>query len=199
MEHLEYRFYANAVASSGLIPAGAATGAITTIRDREQAHVNFLKTVIQGAGVTPVSEPTFDFTAGNGTNNGPFVGVFTNYALFLAVAQTFEDTGVRAYKGQAGNLISSNDVLTAALQIDSVEARRASRASPDAQGCSVQLPEKRSKPWMTGNFKAISPTATQAQRPIRLFYNGEDMATQAGVDIASVSSVSTNAATESFR
>jgi rubrerythrin len=44
----------------------------------------------------------------------------------LALAQAFEDTGVRAYKGQAANLMSKPDLLTAALQIHSVEARHAS-------------------------------------------------------------------------
>jgi hypothetical protein len=41
---------------------------------------------------------------------------------FLALSQAFEDTGVRAYK--ATNLISTPDLLTAALQIHSVEAIR---------------------------------------------------------------------------
>ena len=44
----------------------------------------------------------------------------------MVLAQAFEDTGVRAYKGQAGNLISNSAYLTAALQIHSVEARHAS-------------------------------------------------------------------------
>ena len=43
----------------------------------------------------------------------------------MSLAQAFEDTGVRAYKGQAKNLISTPDLLTAALQIHSVEARHA--------------------------------------------------------------------------
>jgi hypothetical protein len=51
-------------------------------------------------------------------------GTTAAYAQFLALAQAFEDTGVRAYKGQAANLIST-DLLTAALQIH-VEARHAS-------------------------------------------------------------------------
>jgi rubrerythrin len=51
---------------------------------------------------------------------------FTDYQQFLALAQAFEDTGVRAYKGQAANLMSKPDLLTAALQIHSVEARHAS-------------------------------------------------------------------------
>jgi hypothetical protein len=43
------------------------------------------------------------------------------------LAQAFEDTGVRAYKGQAGNVMSNKTVLQAALQIHSVEARHASQ------------------------------------------------------------------------
>ncbi|MGI9113912.1 MAG: ferritin-like domain-containing protein, partial [Chthoniobacterales bacterium] len=50
---------------------------------------------------------------------------FSNYRTFLELAQTFEDTGVAAYKGQATNLITSSKLLTAALRIHSVEARHA--------------------------------------------------------------------------
>lgn len=48
------------------------------------------------------------------TAKGTFMDVFTNYGLFLAVAQNFEDTGVGAYKGQACNPMSNHDFLTAA-------------------------------------------------------------------------------------
>lgn len=194
LEYLEAEFYTLAVASSGLIPGGAATVAITTIRDHENAHVNFLKAAITGAGGTPVAKPTFDFTAGNGSNNGPFVGVFTNYALFLAVAQTFEDTGVRAYKGQAGVLIPNNDVLTAALQIHSVEARHAAhiRQMRKANGGLVQGDVK---PWITGNQSNIVNNPGSAA--IQLSYNGEELTTQAGVNIVS-GSIDADAASESF-
>jgi len=42
-----------------------------------------------------------------------------------AVAQTLEDTGVAAYKGQAPRLTGGGELLTTALRIHSVEARHA--------------------------------------------------------------------------
>lgn len=182
LEYLEAKYYTMGAAAPSLVPAGAPMGAITTIRDHEVKHVAFLKTAIQSLGGTAVAEPTFDFTAG-----GAFSNVFTNYDTFLAVAQAFEDTGVRAYKGQAGALISNNDVLQAALQIHSVEARHAShiRQMRQARNTSISI-----KPWITGKDTGGIGAAVQ---PI---YDGEELTTQATVNIAGF--VSANAATESF-
>lgn len=189
LEYLEAEFYQKALAAPGLIPAGAPLGAIQTIGAHETAHVNFLKTAITAAGGTPVPKPTFDFSAGNGSGNGPFKDVFTNYQLFLAVAQAFEDTGVRAYKGQAGNLMSNNDVLTAALNIHSVEARHAShiRQMRRAQGANV-------KPWITGNDTGGIGAAVQA------IYAGEENTKQGPVEIKGINGIdiSTDDATEAF-
>jgi hypothetical protein len=66
--------------------------------------------------------------------------VFTNYETFKAVAQAFEDTGVRAYKGQAPALLPYDAVLQAALTIHSVEARHA-----------------RGGPRLRGNFTDVEP------------------------------------------
>jgi hypothetical protein len=186
LEYLEAEFYTKAVASAGLIPSGPALTAITTIRDHENQHVAFLKTAI-GAGA--VAKPTFDFTAG-----GTFANVFSNYDTFLAVAQVFEDTGVRAYKGQAGGLIGNKDVLTAALNIHSVEARHAAhlRQMRRARGGGAAS----MKPWITGaNDSGIGAVVNAS-------YAGEDNKTQGGVDITQLMGVmgkiSVNAATEAF-
>lgn len=188
LEYLEAEFYTRAVASAGLIPAGAALAAITTIRDHENQHVAFLKSTIQSLGKTPVSKPTFDFSAGNGSNAGPFANVFTNYDTFLAVAQTFEDTGVRAYKGQASALLGTGAVLTAALNIHSVEARHAAhiRQMRKARGADV-------KPWITGKDTGIGAI-------VQASYEGEEADTQAGVKITGINgqAISMNAATEAF-
>ncbi|MEJ0106896.1 MAG: ferritin-like domain-containing protein [Bacteroidota bacterium] len=160
LEYLEAEFYKQGLAAPGLIPAGAPYNAIKTIGDHEAAHVAFLQSAISASGGTPVMSPTFDLTAG-----GAFPTVFSDYATFLAVAQTFEDTGVRAYKGQASNpnLMANNDVLTAALNIHSVEARHAShiRQMRKANGFGDV------KPWITGKDSGIG-AAVQAS------YDGEE-------------------------
>jgi Ferritin-like domain len=187
LEYLEEAFYVKGVATPGLIPNAAATAAITTIRNHETAHVNFLKSVLGSMGGAPAS-PMFDFTAG-----GAFPAVFTDYNFFLAIAQTFEDTGVRAYKGQAGNLSGNNTVLTAALNIHSVEARHAAhirmmRRALGTLGASPAL-----KPWITLNQSGI---ATSAVNPS---YDGEELTMQAGVDIAALGgNIGANSASEAF-
>jgi hypothetical protein len=103
--------------------AGVVT-AVQQIQKHEAAHVAFLQSV--GATST-ITVADLDFTGGRGSGNGPFRNATTDAAFLLAVAQLAEDTGVRAYKGQAGNLISDPAILTQALRIHSVEARHASK------------------------------------------------------------------------
>jgi len=196
LEYIESEFYkaGYAAATSGTlaIPAGAPLTSILTIRNHEIAHVNFLKTAITSLGGTPVSftAASFDFTA-----KGNFMNVFTDYALFLAVAQTFEDTGVRAYKGQAGNLMSNNDILTAALNIHSVEARHASHIRQMRKANGGLVPAGVDvKPWITLNQSGIGSAAVQAS------YNGEELTTQAGINIINIGGkvISASAASEAF-
>ncbi|MCK8492521.1 ferritin-like domain-containing protein [Spirosoma sp. RP8] len=113
LEYLEDEFYKAGLAASGLIPSTDRT-VISQISKHETAHVNLLKTAL---GAAAVAKPTFKFPT----------GTFTNYTTsFLTTARAFEDTGVQAYKGQAGRLINDKDILQIALQIHSVEARHAS-------------------------------------------------------------------------
>ena len=119
LEYLEAEYYQTALDTNGLLDSQTRP-VIELIAQHESAHVDFLRSAISSANGTPIDKPAFDFTA-----DGTFSDVFSNQATFLALAQAFEDTGVRAYKGQAGNLIGADDVLTAALRIHSVEARHA--------------------------------------------------------------------------
>jgi hypothetical protein len=130
LEYLEDEFYRTGLASGVIDSAGLPI--FQTISAHEAAHVALLQGVL---GDNAVASPTFDFTAG-----GTF-DPFGNYDQFKALSQGFEDTGVRAYKGQAANLIANNDILTTALQIHSVEARHAS-AVRRLRG---------QKGWITGN------------------------------------------------
>ena len=149
LEYLEDEFYRLGL-DSGIIP-GEDEPIFTTISLHEAAHVALLTGAITTGGGTPVTKPTFDFTAG-----GAF-DPFGTYTDFQALAQGFEDTGVRAYKGQAGALITNDDILTTALRIHSVEARHAS-AVRRLRG---------QKGWITGN-----ETDVPALAPV---YAGEEV------------------------
>jgi rubrerythrin len=189
LEHLEAEFYTQAVQESAELFTPEGLAAFTTIRDHEVAHVALLQQTLISLNETPAPKPTFDFTAG-----GAFADVFTNYDLLLAVAQAFEDTGVRAYKGQAANLISNNVVLEAALRIHSVEARHAAHLRYMRRNRPSALVVGNVKPWITGKESGI---ATDAVQPI---YDGEEVTTQANVQIVNINgqNISAAAASEAF-
>lgn len=118
LEYLERNFYQMGLDTNGLIPSED-RATFDQISKHETSHVDFL---LAALGDDAVEEPTFDFTGGSLN-----LDTFTNYQTFLALSQGFEDTGVRAYKGQGGGLIDNADLLTYALQIHSVEALHASQ------------------------------------------------------------------------
>jgi len=188
LEHFEAKFYTDGYLLAP-IPAGADKTAIQIIRDSESKHVTFLQTVITGAGATPVAaKAVYDFTAG-----GAFPTVFTNYATFLAVAQVLEDTGVRAYKGRAGELLGQKVYLTAALGIHAIEARHAAKI--------------RYMRRMNGHVPTIKSYITGGNDSGVAAANGnyggatpESNVVQAGVTITGINgqSISANAATEAF-
>ena len=115
LEYIENAFYSTAL-KKGVVPSKY-HAIFRIIALHEAQHVAFLKSAL---GSAAVKAPRADFTAG-----GKYADVFSNFATFLTLSQTFEDLGVAAYKGQAGNLMGNGDILTAALQIHSVEARHA--------------------------------------------------------------------------
>ena len=195
LEYLEAEFYNNIVGSVGFNTASAGIRAsLTKVRDDENKHVAFLRTVL---GAAAVPKPTFDFTAGNGSGTGPFSGYLLNLTVQLAMAQTFEDTGVRAYKGQAPNLQSNRTALTAALNIHSVEARHAAYIREIRRVLDMAVPpsQKPLKPWITLNYSGIDfPPANAAIQPS---YNGEELTTQAGVNIVGLGGAFNTAAAAS--
>ena len=189
LEYLEEAFYYKGLQAEHLIPSTEEYAAINNIRHHELEHVMFLQTTIKSLGGMPVAKPDFDFTAGSGSGNGPFWDVFTNYETFLAVAQAFEDTGVRAYKGQAGALVQGGPLLTAALDIHSVEARHASAIRQMRYARSFATV----KPWITMGDPGISSL-------LNTNYGGEQNTMQAGVEIVQINgfNISAEAASEAF-
>ncbi|GAB3642770.1 ferritin-like domain-containing protein [Spirosoma arcticum] len=172
LEYLEAEFYNRSIAS-GIIPA-AARSYYEQIAKHENAHVALLRSAL---GSAAVSKPNFDFTA-----RGAFPGVFTDLQTNYAVAQAFEDTGVRAYKGQAPRLIPFPVVLTIALQIHSVEARHAAR---------IRF-LRAQKGWISNSDSSGLPAA---------IYAGDDNVMQGGVDVTTLVSgmgISRTNVTESF-
>jgi len=173
LEYLEDEFYRTGLAKDGLIPSEVRP-TFEMFGKHEAAHVALLKGTL---GANAAKKPTFDFTA-----KGAFGDVFSNYKTFLALAQAFEDTGVRAYKGQAGNLASNEDILTIALQIHSVEARHAGH-----------IRKMRGQPaWIVSNSRGDLPEATQ---PI---YDGEADFTQGDTDIKNLGGLALDALSGAF-
>ena len=177
LEYLENEFYKTGNGTAGLIPA-ADKALFNQIGKHETQHVAFL---LAALGAKAVAKPNFDFTA-----KGAFPDVFTNYKTFAIVSHALEDTGVRAYKGQATNLMAAEDkpLLEYALQIHSVEARHASvvRRLLNTNGFVPGV-----KGWITGNMG--SPAAV---------YAGDDNLIQGGVNLSGIAGKSDAAISEAF-
>jgi rubrerythrin len=110
LEYLEAEFYNQAVKNGAL--SGDVLAAAQIVQAHENEHVAFLKKAL---GKSAVKKPKFDFK-----------DTVTNQSKFLPTAMALEDTGVRAYSGQAGKIFDKK-ILAAAASILTVEARHASR------------------------------------------------------------------------
>jgi hypothetical protein len=191
LEIIESTFYKTGIQTSGLITDLSYIGKINT---DEANHVAFLTSAITAAGGTPVTASEFtyvDFTGGSGNQNGPFADVFTNYQTFLAVAETFEDTGVRAYKGQAPNLLGNQTYLTAALDIHAVEARHASAIRylrTLKYGATVF-------PWITSTTADSNDTGISQVDANYAGATPENTTTAGGVNLLNLPSIESNSST----
>ena len=108
LEYLEAAFYREAVQRGAL--SGKLRSFAQVVAEHEQAHVEALQKAL---GSKAVKKPNFDFK-----------GTTDDASAFGDTAKVLEDTGVRAYQGQAPN-IKSKAVLKAALSIHPIEARHA--------------------------------------------------------------------------
>lgn len=173
LERRESEFYKIGLESPGLVP-DSDRAVIEQIGRNETRHVVFLTTGITGIGGTPNTSTEFDHTGG-----GLVPDVFRNYRSFLKLAQTNEETGVRAYKGQAPFLMDSPTLLTAALRIHSSEGRHVA---------------------LLRHLRGLKGWITEAENtgynPIT--YQGENNVTHLGVTMTSASKVSHAKLTEAF-
>ncbi|MBH8560460.1 ferritin-like domain-containing protein [Hymenobacter negativus] len=157
LEYLEKYFYQTALASNILNPEQ--TGAVTIILNDENLHINTLRGVLKGDAVADPTRAAFDYTGSQGGKRPALFATlgttFTSAADFLMVGQQFVDTGVRAYKGGAANLITQKDILEAAINIHSVEARHSSRIRSLRRGGiqSATAP----KSWITPDETPTTP------------------------------------------
>lgn len=185
-----------------MVPASALP-AIQQIQKHEVSHVAFL-TANGAKNTLNLDGTSFDFTGGRGSGTGPFLQATTDLNFLLLTAQGAEDTGVRAYKGQAPALQVNPAVLEAALRIHSVEARHASkirrlRRMTGATAVKYSGTITNADPG-AGNVSNPAPGAVTA---LGLVYAGEDNVTQGGLNVTTLPNLPSginvmNAATEAF-
>jgi hypothetical protein len=208
LEYLEYYYYDTALNSPALSLTAEQIEAFTIIRNDERLHINTIRGVLGTNIVVTPTRASFDYTGSQNRSPGrptlfpslggttaPTSGLFTNQAEFLMVAQNFVDTGVRAYKGGASSLNTNTtkDILEAALNIHSVEARHSARIrsfrrggiqgtgapkswiTPDETPTTPPLPNGGTQaPNAVGPYNAGSPATT---------YPAESNITQAGANV----------------
>ncbi len=172
-EYFETELYSRGLNIPGLIP-----------NELRQVFVRILlnevmqrETLLTVLGSNSIIKPNFDFTA-----RRRLYSVFSLFDSFIGLAQSSEDLGVRAYKGQAGNVQANNFALVTALRFHSVEARHAS-----------ELRRIRGeKGWITLNSRGTLPSLSQ---PI---YDGEEQTVQGGIDLVALTGFPATTVSESF-
>jgi rubrerythrin len=149
LEYLEAAFYAEANKMGAL--SGETKLFAKVVAAHEATHVATLKQVL---GSAAVKSPKFNFR-----------GTTESASKFRATAQTLEDTGVSAYKGQAPK-IRSDAYLAAALAIHTVEARHAAwireirGASPAPAAFDKPLTKKQVLSAVAGTRFIVAPRST---------------------------------------
>lgn len=223
LEYLEFYFYDSGLKATGLIPS-ADRDAFTKIRNDESGHIKVLREALGSQAIADPTRAAFDYSGARGAGNGPFAAALVNdYALFLGSSQAFVDTGVRAYKGGAPTLMPNKDLLEAALNIHSVEARHSSHvrtvrrglaAGQSGQGATgiagdlnnLSGKTGRPKSWISGtDGGGPSPSTTPSTAPVysagnpATTYPAESNTTHAGVDITTnTAGITSAAASEAF-
>jgi len=150
LEYLEAAFYAEANRMGAL--SGETKLFAKVVAAHEATHVATLEQVL---GSAAVKSPKFNFR-----------GTTESASKFRATAQTLEDTGVSAYKGQAPK-IKRDAYLAAALAIHTVEARHAAwireirGVSPAPAAFDKPLTKKQVLSAVAGTRFIVAPRSTR--------------------------------------
>lgn len=172
-EYFETELYSRGLNVAGLIPNELRQVFVRLLLN-EVMQREVLLTVL---GSNSIVKPNFDFTAGR-----RLFSVFSLFDTFSGLAQSAEDLGVRAYKGQAPNVQADDFVLTTALRFHSIEARHAS-----------ELRRIRgNKGWITLNQRGNLPALSQ---PI---YDGEEVVVQGGINLVTLTGLPATTVSEAF-
>ena len=226
LEYLEFHFYNIGLNTSGLIPSSETLG-VTTIRNDEAGHINALRGVLGSAAPAAYLPSDFDYSGGGGSGTGPMATALVvngagnaNGALYFAAGQAFSDVGQRAYKGGAPtlNTATTKDILEAALNIHSVEARHNSHFRSvrraivantlgSATAPAVSPYDAAPKSWIN-LIDNGGPTAPDGSKPASKVYDAgnppanypaERNTSQAGVDLTTLNATYTaSAVSEAF-
>jgi len=172
-EYLETEFYSTGLNTPGLIPNDLRQVFVRIFLN----EVGHRETLLAVLGLNSIPKPFLDFTA-----RGAVPDVFSNFQSFLNLGRTFEDMGVRAIKGQAGNVMSDDFVLTTALRFHSTEARHASELRRIAG----------LKGWITLNQRGNIPAIFQG------VYDGEENVVQGGINLVTLTGLPATTVSEAF-
>jgi rubrerythrin len=193
LEYLEAYFYNQRPTALFNTNTAASLALIAT---DENNHVKFLRDTITALGGTPIAVPAttgvFDYTGSQGGKRAAtFATYLTDVNVYLALAQSFEDTGVRAYKGAAPltPVMNNKTVLTAALNIHSVEARHASQlrairralattgTPAPSQGIAVAPYSAAPKSWISGTDNGGASPSSSPVSTSGIYGAGNDTGT----------------------
>lgn len=177
LEQLGAAFHTQVVAAPAFASIVAANEQRSPVdlRDHAVAHREFFETAL---GSSRLPDLSVDFSSVN----------FGDRRSVPSTAQRFEDTGVRAYRGQAPALLPYDAGLEAALTIHSVEARHAAAVRrlrgnfTDVEPCCPG--------WVDQNLTDV-PGA-------QAVYAGAENVVHAGVNVDAISPAAFDEDTEAF-
>ena len=158
-----------------------------TIAKHDRQHIDILKIRLIPFKFPPIQKPTFDFSGGAGSGNGPYKDVFKNESTLGAVARSLKDLSVRAYIAQYEYM--SRAGIVNGSGVHPVECRHAAqlRSLPFGRLESEQ-------PWITRNLTNVP---FDGLRPV---YFGEENTVQDNIQIVNINgkAVTVDHATEAF-